>query len=72
MANPTDLPLYLGPGLPRWIPKSTADVQRAIDEGDLAERHWAEAKLFQDFKDSAKKELTRDLASFANDGGVLL
>jgi hypothetical protein len=63
------LPIYLGPILPRWQPRSVADVQAAIDDGTLAERHWLDVKESVGTSDGAKKELARDLASFANDGG---
>jgi hypothetical protein len=66
------LPLYLGPTLPRWQPRTPADVQAAIDDGSLRERHWLDAKAMVGSKDGARKETARDLASFANDGGALL
>ncbi len=49
-----------------------ADVEAAIEGGALAERHWLDVKRELGAGDSAKKELARDLASFANDGGALL
>ncbi len=66
------LPVYLGPTLPRWQPRSVADVQAAIDDGTLGERHWLDVKESVGSSDGAKKELARDLASFANDGGGLI
>jgi hypothetical protein len=67
------LSLYLGPQLPRWQPRTTADVQAAIDNGTLTERHWLDVKLaIGAGSDSNNKEIARDLASFANDGGAVI
>jgi hypothetical protein len=71
-AVPASLPIYLGPTLPRWQPRSVADVQAAIDDGTLGERHWLDVKETVGSSDGAKKELARDVASFANDGGGLI
>jgi hypothetical protein len=71
-AAPTPLPIYLGPTLPRWQPRSVADVQAAINDGTLGERHWLDVKETVGSSDGARKELARDLASFANDGGGLI
>lgn len=75
MSDPTPrppLPVYLGPTLPRWQPTTLVDVQAAIDDGTLTERHWLDVKASSGSSDGAKKETARDLASFANDGGGLL
>lgn len=69
---PAPLPIYLGPTLPRWQPRSVADVQAAINDGTLGEGHWLDVKEAVGSSDGAKKELARDLASFANDGGGLI
>lgn len=66
------LPLYLGPTLPRWQPQAIEDVQSAIDDGTLRERHWLDVKAVIGSSDASKKDLARDLASFANDGGGLI
>jgi len=66
------LPIYLGPTLPRWQPRSVADVQAAIDDGTLRERHWLDVKSEVSPTDGANKETARDMASFANEGGGLL
>ncbi len=71
-AEQAPLPVYLGPALTRWQPRSLDDVQAAIDDGTVGERHWLDAKAQLGSTDSAKKGLARDLASFANDGGGLL
>jgi len=68
----TGLPMYLGPELPRWQPRTVEDVQRAIDDGTLAERHWLDIKAEVGTTDSTKKGFAKDLAAFANDGGALL
>ena len=69
---PSELPVYLGPTLPRWQPRSLADVQAAIDDGTLGERHWLDAKAQVGTTASSRKDLAKDLTSFANDGGGLL
>ena len=38
------LPVYLGPELPRWQPSALTDVQMVIDDGSLRERHWLDVK----------------------------
>lgn len=63
---------YLGPGIQRWRPTSAADVQAAIDNGVLEERHWLDIKRQLNRGPHDKTELARDAASFANEGGVLL
>ncbi len=64
--------MYLGPALPRWQPQTVEDVQTAIDDGTLKERHWLDAKAELGTSEGAKKNFAKDLASFANDGGALL
>lgn len=66
------LPIYLGPALPRWQPRTIDDVQAAIDDGTLRERHWLDVKGLIASSDGARKDLAQDLVSFANDGGGLL
>lgn len=63
---------YLGPGIQRWQPRSAADVQAAIDNAVLEERHWLDVKRQLNNGPNDKTELARDAASFANEGGVLL
>ncbi|WP_152610888.1 helix-turn-helix domain-containing protein [Amycolatopsis sp. MJM2582] len=64
--------LYLGPAIQRWRPSTPADIQNAIDNGALEERHWLDIKRQLNHDKHDKIELARDAASFANDGGVLL
>lgn len=67
------LPLYLGPQLPRWQPRTAADVQTAIDNGTITERHWLDVKLTTGpSTNSNNKEIAADLASFAGDGGAII
>lgn len=63
--------IYLSSATPRWTPKSEADIQAALTDGTAEESHYL------DFKESLagkadNKELARDLASFAVDGGTLI
>lgn len=66
------LALYLGPQLPRWLPRSVADVDEIIKDGRLTERHWLDVKREVGSNVHHKRDIARDLASFANDGGALL
>ena len=64
--------VYLSPEPPRWRPTSEPDVQAAIDEELLAETHYFDGKREVGSQPRDRKELARDLASFAIDGGALL
>lgn len=66
------LPLFLGRQLPAWEPRTIDDVQAAIDNGTLRERHWVDFKGGWSPGPDGATELARDLASFANDGGCLV
>lgn len=58
---------------PRWSPESEQDLQQAIDDGLLEETHYLDVKReLAAGKPAANKELARDLAQFAIDGGLLL
>ncbi|WP_329583530.1 AlbA family DNA-binding domain-containing protein [Streptomyces sp. NBC_01361] len=63
--------IYLSSENPRWIPETEADLQAAIDGGLLEETHYLDLKEAPSSKGD-NKELARDLASFAVDGGTLL
>ncbi|MBC2902106.1 RNA-binding domain-containing protein [Streptomyces cupreus] len=63
-----DLPLLRQP---RWIPKTEADLQAAVDGGLFEESHHLDLKKAPNSKGD-NKELARDLASFAVDGGTLI
>ncbi|MFG2895506.1 helix-turn-helix domain-containing protein [Streptomyces zaomyceticus] len=63
--------IYLSSDNPRWIPKTEADLQTAIDEGLFEENHHLDLKKAPNSKGD-NKELARDLASFAIDGGTLV
>lgn len=63
--------IYLSPQHPQWRPKTEADLQAAIDDGILEESHHLDLKRQVNSKQD-NRELARDLASFAIDGGVLL
>jgi hypothetical protein len=55
-----------------WIPRSEADLAEAISQGLLEETHYLELKREIAAGRGANKELARDLASLAVDGGTLL
>ncbi|MFJ8871277.1 helix-turn-helix domain-containing protein [Streptomyces sp. NPDC102473] len=57
---------------PRWLPKTEADLQAAIDGGILEENHYLDLKEASGSTKGANRELARDLASFAIDGGTLV
>ncbi|MFI6730830.1 helix-turn-helix domain-containing protein [Streptomyces atratus] len=63
--------IYLSSENPRWIPKTEADLKAAIDGGVLDESHYLDLKEAPNNK-TDNKELARDLASFAVDGGTLI
>lgn len=63
--------IYLASTNPRWAPKTEADLQAAIDGGILAESHYLDLKESLAGK-ADNKELARDLASFAIDGGAVI
>lgn len=66
-------PIYLSPEHPRWEPKTEDDLQAAIDGGLIEESNRLEAKGPLPLKSgSANKELARDLAMFAPDGGTVI
>ncbi|WP_143104924.1 hypothetical protein [Amycolatopsis regifaucium] len=64
--------IFLSSDNPRWTAHSEADLQSAIDSGILEETHWMDLKREINSGKSANRELARDLASFALDGGTLL
>lgn len=64
--------MYLSPRTPHWQPTSELDLQSALDGGLLGESHYLELKREMGSTTSANRELARDLASFAIDGGLLI
>ncbi len=54
------------------VPRSEADLQRAIDGALLRETHYLDCKRESGETSGERKETARDLASFAIDGGALL
>lgn len=64
--------IYLSPSTPRWAPKTEADLRAALEQGLIGESHHLDAKEALAAGKSSNKELARDLASFAVDGGTLL
>lgn len=64
--------IHFGPHQPRWEPRSEGDLRTGIDDGLLAESHWLDLKRELGPGKRTNKELARDLASFAVDGGTLI
>ncbi|MEU0389210.1 AlbA family DNA-binding domain-containing protein [Streptomyces chartreusis] len=64
--------IYLSSTNPRWAPKSEGDLAAAISGGLLEETHYLDLKEQTDPGKAGNKELARDLASFAVDGGTLI
>lgn len=54
------------------IPEDEAELQALLDAGRLRERNAVDLKRQVGTTDAAKKELARDLASLALDGGLLV
>lgn len=63
---------YLSPQAPRWTPRTEVDLDDAIQQGLLEETHHLELKREITTGKNANKELARDLASFAVDGGTYI
>ncbi|MEV0581139.1 ATP-binding protein [Streptomyces sp. NPDC050392] len=66
------MPIYLSPEVPGWSPRAEADLQSAIDGGLLEESHRLDLKQALHATKGDNKELARDIASFAVDGGTLI
>lgn len=64
--------VYLAPDRPRWRPHSEQDIAELIAQGLLVETHYLDGKREIGSSSGDRKELARDLASFAIDGGALL
>lgn len=64
--------VYLTPDVPRWVPRDEAAVADAASSGLLAESHYFDLKEAIPRGAGKNRELARDLASFAIDGGALL
>ncbi|MFJ6994494.1 helix-turn-helix domain-containing protein [Streptomyces sp. NPDC003090] len=63
--------IYLSSENPRWTPRTEADLLAAVKGGLLEESHHLDLKKAPNSKGD-NKELARDLASFAVDGGTLI
>ncbi|MFD4862484.1 AlbA family DNA-binding domain-containing protein [Streptomyces atratus] len=63
--------IYLSSDNPRWMPKTEADLQAAVDGSLFEESHHLDLKKAPSSKGD-NKELARDLSSFAVDGGTLI
>lgn len=64
--------MSLTAGVPRWVPRSEDDLVEAVRQGLLEEGHRIEFKRGIPAVKDANKELARDLASLAIDGGTLV
>lgn len=65
-------PIYFSSTNSHWTPKSEGDLSAAISGGLLEETHYLDLKEQTDPRKAGNKELARDLASFAVDGGTLI
>lgn len=63
---------YLSPELPRWLPTSESELESAARAGLLKETHYLDLKREVEPGKGPNKELARDLAQFAIDGGTLI
>lgn len=63
---------YLTPEVPRWVPTDEAAIEAAARAGLLIESHYLDLKEAIPSGSGKNRELARDLASFAIDGGALL
>lgn len=64
--------VYLSAMTPRWTPTTEADLREALAAGLLEETHYLELKSEVPPGKGSNKELARDLAQFAVDGGTLI
>ena len=64
--------VYLSAQNPRWIPRSEHDLVSAAANGLLEETHYLDLKREIKPGGGSNKELARDIAQFAVDGGTLL
>jgi hypothetical protein len=64
--------LFVTPDVPRWTPRTEADIRQAVADGILEESHWWDAKREISLSKGANRRLAADLAAFAIDGGSLL
>lgn len=64
--------VYLSQQEARWAPRSEADLGDAVQRGLLEETHYLDLKRELSASKGANKELARDLASFAVDGGTYI
>lgn len=63
---------YLTPEVPRWLPQDESAIETAAHAGLLVESHYLDLKMTIPSGSGKNRELARDLASFAIDGGALL
>jgi len=63
---------YLTPEVPRWVPDDEAAIAAAAQSGLLAETHYLDLKAAIPGGSGKNRELARDIASFAIDGGALI
>jgi hypothetical protein len=64
--------VYLSPQMPRWTSRNEIDLSDAIEQGLLEETHYLDVKREVSAGRGANRELARDLASFAVDGGTVI
>lgn len=63
---------YLTPDLPRWIPRDEPAITSAAQAGLLVESHYLDLKMTIPNGSGKNRELARDIASFAIDGGAMI
>jgi hypothetical protein len=56
----------------RWLPKSEAELERALKEGLLYESHHSDLKRMPSSGKGSNRDIAKDLASLAVDGGALV
>lgn len=64
--------LQTGSGMPRWSPRNEGELRDALAAGLVVENHYLEFKALLETGSSANRELARDVAQFATDGGILI
>jgi len=64
--------VYLSAQTPRWLLTSEEHLQAALDGGFISESHYLDVKRELPTTKGGNRELARDMASFAIDGGTLI
>jgi len=57
---------------PAWLPSAYADAVADVAGGQVVENHYTELKSMYERTDSGRREMAKDIAALALDGGALI